>query len=109
MEEVVKVIDPFAKSGFSEKTQKEWSMAYVELSNGEKARIFNPIAVGDKVESVQNGEYKNWVKVRPPKVDGNEVMEALKRIESKLDKLLGEDEKEPAETDPSMPEDWLED
>lgn len=78
---VNKVLDANAKSGYSEKTKKDWSMSRVELKNGETAFIFNPIEVGDVVEAVQNGEYKNWQKKKvDPKHD--EIMKLLREIHS---------------------------
>jgi hypothetical protein len=80
MEVTVKeIIEEVAKHGVSAKTGKDWSTAKVELSTGESAYIFNPVKAGDKVHEVQNGEYKNWVVVKPdPKHD--EIMTALRKI-----------------------------
>jgi hypothetical protein len=80
---VTEVLEEVAKHGVSAKTGKEWSQARVGLSNGESVFIFNPIKVGDEVKEVQNGEYRNWVVVKPdPKHD--EVMKALREIYSLL-------------------------
>lgn len=57
------IIDAEAKGGTG-KNGKPWSMAHVELDNGKTINIFNPIAIGDKVESYKNGEYWNWRKVK---------------------------------------------
>lgn len=61
---VKNILDPEAQSGMG-KNGKPWSMAQVELDNGKSIKIFNPIEVGDLVESYKNGEYWNWRKVKP--------------------------------------------
>lgn len=77
---VIKILDPEAKRGISQKTGKAWSMARVELSNGEGVFIFNPVEVGDAVEKIKNGEFENWQKKRiDPKHD---------EIVGKLDQIL---------------------
>ena len=76
---VREIIDAEAKSGVSAKTNKPWSSAKVELENGTQTYIFNPIKVGDEVESFQNGEYTNWRLVKSdPKHE--EIMTALRKI-----------------------------
>ena len=76
--EVVRVLEEVAKHGIS-KTGKDWSMARVELSNGEGVYVFNPITAGDKVVAEQNGEFTNYKLVKPdPKHD--EIMKALREI-----------------------------
>ena len=60
---VKNILDPEAQSGMG-KNGKPWSMAQVELDNGKSIKIFNPIEVGDLVESYKNGEYWNWRKVK---------------------------------------------
>lgn len=60
---VKNIIDPEAQGGMG-KNGKPWSMAQVELDNGKSIKIFNPIEVGDLVESYKNGEYWNWRKVK---------------------------------------------
>lgn len=83
---VTEIIEEVAKHGISAKTGKDWSMAKVKLSTGQEAWIFNPIAVGDKVTSVKNGDYENWTKVKPdPKHD--EIMTALRLIMAEVKKL----------------------
>lgn len=88
--EIVRVLEEVAKHGVSAKTNKEWSMARVELSNGEGVFIFNPIQVGDKVKSVQNGDFTNYQLIKAdPKHD--EIMSALKDIQKMLkDKDVGD-------------------
>lgn len=77
---VIKIMDTRAKYGKSQKTGKDWSMSYVELNNGESAYIFNPIEIGDVVESVQNGEFKNWQKQKAPDPKHKELLDRLDRI-----------------------------
>ena len=75
---VTEILDDNAKYGTS-KQGKPWSMSRVGLENGESAFIFNPIAVGDTVVEVQNGEFKNWNKKKAdPKHD--EIIKLLKQI-----------------------------
>lgn len=52
------VIDATFRTG--EKNGKSWSIAKVELDNGKTTNIFNPIAVGDTVESFEKDGYTNW-------------------------------------------------
>ena len=88
---VTQILDDNAKHGYSERTKKDWSMARVGLSNSESVFIFNPIAVGDKVEARKSGDYTNWVKVKAdPARDA--IMTRLDAIEAKIDRLLGLDE-----------------
>lgn len=56
---VTRIVDPHAAAGDS------WSQASVQLDNGQIVRIFNPINVGDEVESYQNGRYTNWRIMKP--------------------------------------------
>lgn len=76
---VIEIIDPKAKFGTSQKTGKAWSMSRVSLSNGESTFMFNPIELGQVVESVQDGEYKNW-RVKKPNPQHDEIMAALRKI-----------------------------
>lgn len=83
---VLDIIDNNAKHGTSSKTGKDWSMSKVKLQNQEVVYIFNPIDIGDVVESVQNGEYLNWQKVKPEK-SPSEIPPStaqLDRIESQI-------------------------
>lgn len=83
---VVRILEEFANHGISKKTGKDWSQARVELSNGESVFMFNPVKEGDRVNEVQNGEYKNWIVAKPdPKHD--EVMKALREIYKLLKEL----------------------
>lgn len=94
---VIRVLDERAKYGKSAKTGKDWSMSRVELQNGESVFIFNPIDIGDQVEAVQDGEYKNWRKKRAdPKHD--EIMKALREIYKLLTDGSPKQEAKPAPT-----------
>lgn len=76
---VREIIEAVAMEGVSAKTGRPWSKAKVELDNGVQTFIFNPIRVGEEVESFQNGDYKNWRLVKSdPKHD--EIMLALRKI-----------------------------
>lgn len=75
---VIEVLDISAKSGVG-KNGKAWSMARVGLDNKESAFIFNPIAVGDTVVAIKNGEYINWQKKRV-NPEHEEIMKALRAI-----------------------------
>lgn len=108
---VIRILDVNAKQGIG-KTGKPWSMSKVQLQTGEQVYIFNPIGIGDVVESVQNGEYINWNRKRdaqPQRSDQSDVLQSddspsnipdntaqldriestLQEIDSKLDKLMG--------------------
>lgn len=88
---VTEILDDSAKSGMG-KNGKPWSMSRVGLSNGESVFIFNPIDIGQVVESVQDGEYINW---KPKKADPkhDEIMAALRKI---YQAITGEVEEAPA-------------
>ena len=75
---VTEILDDNAKSGMG-KNGKPWSMSRVGLNNGESVFIFNPIDIGQVVESHQDGEYINW---KPKKADPkhDEIMKALREI-----------------------------
>jgi hypothetical protein len=59
------------------KDGKPFSQAMVELENGAQTRIFNPIKVGDKVESYRNNDYINWRIVKQDKADQAELMKII--------------------------------
>jgi hypothetical protein len=73
-------------------------MARVRLSNGKEANIFQPIDIGDAVESYDNKGYMNWRKIsaandrpapatsqpQPAQVDNSQ----LDRIEKQLSLVL---------------------
>lgn len=76
---VTQILDDNAKSGVRKDGKGNWSMSYVGLSNGESVYIFNPVAIGNEVEAVVDGQYKNWkVKKIDPKHE--EIMNALRQI-----------------------------
>lgn len=55
---VERIVNDTVNSGV--KNNKHWSQASVQLDDGQIVRIFNPVMVGDEVESEQNGQYTNW-------------------------------------------------
>ena len=94
---VTEILDDNAKSGIG-KNGKPWSMSRVGLSNGESIFIFNPIELGQVVESHQDGAYTNW---KPKKEDPKheEIMNALRKIYTAI---TGEVEVKP-EPEPRKP------
>lgn len=84
------VINPESKTGMGKKGA--WTQAQVELEDGERILIFQPIAEGDEVESYQNGEYINWRKIKPVTMEQTTIINMLIDITKKLDQLLGSDE-----------------
>lgn len=86
---VTEVLDNFAKHGHSDKTNKDWSMSRVGLSNGESAFVFNPIAVGDVVEAKENNGYKNWFRVNPKAQAENAKHDELVNRLDRIERLLG--------------------
>lgn len=79
--QVREIVDAEVKSGVGAKGP--WTQALVELEDGQQVRIFQPIKVGDNVESYEtesNGtKYTNWRLVKSdPKHD--EIMTALRKI-----------------------------
>lgn len=96
---VTEIVDDYANHGTSKgKDGKDfdWSQSRVGLSNGDSTFIFNPIAINDPVEkrpyTDKNGvERTGYQKITPKKAVENaqhdELMSALKRIETKIDGL----------------------
>ena len=76
---VTEILDAAAHTGMG-KNNKPWTQAMVELENGSQVRIFQPIKVGDKVESYKNGDYINWRIVKQDKLDQQEVLKILQII-----------------------------
>jgi len=99
---VTEIVEAHAKSGYSEKTKKDWSMARVGLSNGESCFMFNPVSLGDVVEQKEINGYQNWVKV---KVDPRheEIMKGLKFIASQNKAILAAIRGDDAPTAPLPP------
>lgn len=60
---VVSIEDSSVKSGTNKKGQP-WSQAKVALDNGKTAFVFNPVGVGDVLESYENNGYTNWRKAK---------------------------------------------
>lgn len=79
---VKEIVEQNIKSG-TNKLGKPWAQTVVELENGTQARIFEPIKVGDEVESYtteKDGQsYTNWRIVKhDPKHD--DLMLAMREI-----------------------------
>lgn len=75
---VIQIVDDNAKNGTT-KAGKPYTMSRVGLSNSESVFVFNPVSIGDVLESVESGGYINWVhKKTDPKHD--EIMKALREI-----------------------------
>jgi hypothetical protein len=64
-----------------------WSMSSVELSDGQIVKIFNPVMVGDEVESYQKDNYTNW---RIKKVQAGAVSGDAEKIINMLSKQVQE-------------------
>ncbi len=89
---IVKIVNDNVNSGVN------WSQSSVQLNDGQIVRIFNPVTVGDIVESFQNGKYTNWrIKKDSQNSDTEKVINSmakniqtlLARVE-KLEKELDE-------------------
>jgi hypothetical protein len=103
---VQSIINPEAKTGFNAKGQK-WSTSQVELEDESRVYIFNPIEVGDEVESYTTEKdgrtFTNWRKKKTTVTVDNSaelatIINMLITINGKLDKLMGVDDK-PVELD----------
>lgn len=72
-----------------------WSMALVELSDGQQVRIFNPISVGDEVESYLKDGYTNW-KIKKGGASGdvdkviNTIFDELRTLSKRVEVLEAE-------------------
>lgn len=55
---VVRVLDPEVASGVND--NGAWARAEVEFDNGWTKQVFQPVRVGDMVESYKNGQYWNY-------------------------------------------------
>ena len=98
---VVSIEDANVKEGMGKKGK--WVQAKVNLDNSKTAYVFQPIEVGDVLESYENQGYTNWRKakegaygeqVKPATqsspVASNEVLELLRDNNKMLKQLTGE-------------------
>ena len=79
--EVISIINSEVNKGAT------WSMSSVELSDGQIVKIFNPVMVGDEVESYQKDNYTNW---RIKKVQAGAVSGDAEKIINMLSKQVQE-------------------
>jgi hypothetical protein len=99
---VAEIIEESVRSGEGKKGP--WEMHKVRLENDVVTNIFAPIAVGDPVESYQNGDYINW-RLKDGSQKGNggsaraktndeiwtqgaEILKRQERIESALQSIV---------------------
>lgn len=83
---VTKIINDNVNSGAN------WSQSSVQLNDGQIVRIFNPVQIGDTVESFENGKYINW-KIKKQSVTSdtdkviNSMSQDIQTLLQRLDKL----------------------
>lgn len=78
---VVKIINDNVNSGAN------WSQSSVELNDGQIVRIFNPVQIGDTVESFINGKYTNW-RIKKQSVS-NDTEKVINSMSQDIQTLLG--------------------
>lgn len=77
------------------KESASWSMSLVELDDGQQVRIFNPISVGDEVESYVKDGYTNW-KIKKGGASGdvdkviNTLFDELRTLSKRVEVLEAE-------------------
>lgn len=81
---VERIVNESVNSGV--KNNKQWSQASVQLNDGQIVRIFNPVMVGDEVESVTNGQYTNWNVKRDFKSESSAVSSDVDKIINQMSK-----------------------
>lgn len=118
---VTRIVNEVVNSGV--KNGKQWSQASVQLSDGQIVRIFNPVTVGDEVESEQNGQYTNWKVSKQSSVAsgdverlinsmGEELRTLSKRVEAlevelNMQKRITNEVESQVSDENEMPEDFL--
>lgn len=92
---VTKIIEAEFKKGFSEKTQKDWTLAKVELADGKTATGFQPVSEGDEVEVVKTDfgwQFRASKKARGTPQQGNDdsskMLNMIYEKISNIEKLL---------------------
>jgi uncharacterized protein YlxW (UPF0749 family) len=83
---VVRIVNDCVNSGAN------WSQASVELNDGQIVRIFNPVMVGDIVESERNGQYTNWKVLKQSTTSDmdkivNEMAKTVQKLEKRVEDL----------------------
>lgn len=78
---VVKIINDNVNSGAN------WSQSSVQLNDGQIVRIFNPVQIGDTVESFENGKYINW-KIKKQSIS-NDTEKVINSMSQDIQTLLG--------------------
>lgn len=99
---VTEVLDPKTRDGIG-KNGKPWSQAKVKLDSGDVAYVFNPVEIGDVLESYDNNGYTNWRRAKAgaygestsaaPKAApaaSNELLELVKDNNRMLKQLVGD-------------------
>jgi hypothetical protein len=87
------------RSGYSEKTKKNWSIYNVELEDGTEVQVFGPVRIGDLIKDISFNDQYNVTQGQVARPDKHEeVMKALqfmatqnKEILRLLRALAGED------------------
>ena len=98
---ILEIIDSKVDEGVG--PRGAWTKSKVKLDNSTTAYLFNPVSVGDVLESYENNGYTNWRKakegaygeqVKPATqsspVASNEVLELLRDNNKMLKQLTGE-------------------
>jgi len=86
---VVRIVNDCVNSGAN------WSQSSVELNDGQIVRIFNPVMVGDIVESERNGQYTNWkVLKKSMNTDADKIVNDLCKSVQSLEKRVEESERQ---------------
>lgn len=81
---VIGVVAEDFKTGYSEKTKKDWSLSKYKASNGVEFSCFDHLEIGDVVVLEKNGEYWNGRKPKQSDKQHEELMNALKKTYAKL-------------------------
>lgn len=84
---VERIVNESVNSGV--KNNKQWSQASVQLNDGQIVRIFNPVMVGDEVESEQNGQYTNWKVKQSSASVGSDVEKIINQMAKDIQTLMG--------------------
>lgn len=82
---VERIVDDCVNSGV--KNNKQWSQASVQLDDGQIVRIFNPVMVGDEVESEVNGKYTNWKVKKSTQAVSNDVEKLINQMAKEIQTL----------------------
>lgn len=78
-EKVIQILNPAFKTGVSQKTGKQWTIAQVNTDLNHVTTVFAPVNIGDEIETTWSDQYGEW---KAQKVDKkqNAVLDALRAV-----------------------------